>query len=327
MLTVSVASLTSLAIFIIVVYSSFRNGLFSTLVTLFVIVLSGMSATAFFVPLSRMLLFVGRGWYNQPLCFMVVFVLGLVVLQTMANYLLPPRVQLPKAVDLGGGAALGLVNGYFMTGFLMTAFCLFPGTGEPSDKVIFLNRRFGADVFFVKAMKCVNRHAGSVGFPADEFLDKARKEKYRDSVKQRSDLDIETENSECFIRLDRLGNVLEEFIQTTGNYPKKLDDLYEYLPKRRDPKQREEMLRCPVTGFRYVLFPVDDYQLVKGDQRYVLIYDAAPGKYGPEYGHLGKGEGKRATLFADGHVRWVSHGDLNALLQAQRNVLKQKQKD
>ena len=325
MLTLSVASLTSVAIFIIVVYSSFRNGLFSTLVTLWVIVLSGMGATAFFVPLSRTLMFVGMGWYNQPLCFMVLFVLGLVVLQTTANYLFPPRVELPKSVDLGGGAVLGLVNAYFMTGFLMTAFCLFPGAGQPPDKVIFLNRRLGAEVFFVNAMKCVSRHAGSVRFPADEFLDKARKEKYRDSVKQRTDIDIETENSECFIRLDRLGNVLEKFIEVTGNYPKKLQDLYEYLPMRRNPKLREEMLRCPVTGFRYILFPVDDYQLVKGDKRYVLIYGAAPGKYGPQYGHLSKGEGKRGTLFADGDVRWVSYGDLNALLQAQINVLKQKE--
>lgn len=325
MLTLSVASLTSLAIFIIVVYSSFRNGLFSTLVTLFIIVFSGMLAMAFFVPLSKALMIVGRSWYNQPLCFMVLFVLGLVVLQTAANYLFPPRLQLPKSVDTVGGAILGLVNGYFLTGFLMTAFCLFPGTGEPPDKVIFLNRRAGADVFFVSTMRLINRQAGSVRFPANDFLDKARKEKYRDSVKERSNMMIEMENSNCFSRLFRLGNVLDKYVGATGSYPKDLQELYDYLPMRKNPKLREEMLRCPVTGFRYILFPVDDYELVKGDNRYVLIYDAAPGKYGPDYGHLGKGEGKRPTLFADRRVKWVSYGDLNALIQAQRNVLKLKE--
>ena len=321
MLTLSVASLTSVAIFVVVVYSCWRMGLFSTLVMLFVIVMSAATATALLVPVSNLLTVAGMGWYTQPICFMSVFLLSMVILQTGSNYLFPPRLAMPKAMHRGGAAVLGLVNAYLLTGALMIGFCLFPGTGGPPDKVIFPSRVIGADVFFTDAMKWMSRQAGSVTFPADDFLDSARREKYRDSVKQRSDTDIEIENSECFINLHRLGSLIDKYVGANARYPRDLQDLFDYLPSRRTEKQREKMLRCPVTGFRYVLFPLDDYRLVKGDSRYVLIYDRVPGKYGPAFGHLKKGHGQRPALFADGRVRWVPTGELDALIQAQKNVL------
>ena len=321
MLTLSVASLTSVAVFVVVVYASYRMGLFSALVILFVIVLSASAAVTLLVPLSNVLKLAGMGWYTQPLCFMGTFLVSLVVLQTGASYLYPPRLEMPKAVHVGGGVVLGVVNAYLLTGVLMTGFMLFPGTGESPDKVVFPSRTIGADVVFVNAMQWMSRQTGSVTFPADDFLDKARREKYRDSVKERNDVDVETENSECFIRLHRLGSLLEKHVETNGRYPRDLQDFYDYLPPRRTEKQREEMLRCPVTGFRYVLFPVDDYRLVKGDSRYVLMYDASCGQYGPAFGHLGKGANQRPALFADGRVRWVPTGELDGLIQAQKNVL------
>jgi len=308
------ASITSVAIFLVVAYSSYRTGLFSTLATLFMIVLSATVATTLFVPLSRIPLLARMGWYTPPICLMGTFLICLVAMQTVANYLYPPRLEFPKGVHRAGGAVLGLLNAYFLTGFLMVCFALFPGSGGPEDKVVFLK----ADLFFAKSMGWISRRAGSVAFNAEEFLEKAKKEKWQYSVRQREYSQIEDENRECFVRLDRLGRFLREYVKDhDGRYPDALDDLADYLPPRWDKEKREKELKCPVTGYRYRLFPVRNYEVVKDDKEYVLIYDALGGPLG----HLGKGEGKRPVLFADGHVRWIKEEILKGLLAAQRKAM------
>jgi prepilin-type processing-associated H-X9-DG protein len=243
------------------------------------------------------------------------FLVSVVIMQTVANYLYPPRLALPRGLDAAGGAILGLVNACFLTGFLMVVLGLFPGTGGPDEKVVFLN----ADVFFARSMEWINCQAGSATFRADEFLKNVRKEKYEFTVHPRSDLEVRDENGECFMRLERLGRVLEEYVKkNNGRYPDTLDELKDYIPGRLSDEKREEMLRCPVTKFRYKLFRPRDYEAIKGDKLYVLLYDAVGG----ETGHLGNGLGKRPAFFADGHVRWVTEADLAVYLKAQQEALK-----
>jgi hypothetical protein len=325
--SLSVASIVSVVIFLIVAYSCHRNGLFSTLATLFIMVFSATAAVTLLVPLSRIPLLAQMGWYTQPICFMGTFLLSLVILQTLANYLYPPRLVLPRLVDVVGGSVLGLLNAYFLMGFLMVGFGLFPGTGEKEDKVVFLN----ADVFFAKSMALISRQTGSVALDADEFLRNIRKEKYDYRVREEKydplrrewrARDFADENGECFIRLQRLGTAIQDYAKANdGRYPQKLEDLVEYLPGQKTKEAIEKMLNCPVTDFPYRLFPVKSYREVEGDKNYVIMYDAVGG----EAGHLGKGLGKRPVLFADRHVDWVLEGDLKALLQAQKNVKKKEE--
>ena len=200
-MSLTVAGIVSVVIFCVIVYSSYRNGLYSTAVTLFVIALSGAAAFLCLGPVPRMMLFNRMGWYAPAVCFLGVFLLSLVVLQTLANYLLPPRVMLPKAVDDVGGAALGVVNACALTGVLMIGFGLIPGTGGPEDKTVFLY----SDVLVAKSMSWLSHGAGSTTLDADEFLRRVRKEKTFFRPKARPDDQVYDENYQCAQRLGWLG--------------------------------------------------------------------------------------------------------------------------
>jgi hypothetical protein len=316
-LDLSVASIFSVIIFIIVACSCLANGLFSTAVTFFVIVFSAMLAVAFFEPLCGFPMLSGMGWYAPPVCYMATFLLSASIMQTLTNYLYPPRLVMPKRVNLIGGGVLGLLNALFLTGFLMTGFALLPGTGGPEEKAVFLN----ADVFFARSMEWMSRQAGSVRFDAAQFLRDAKKEKQRYTVLPMGEPQMDRANGACFIALDALGKALKNYVQANhGAYPAKLDDLKDHLRGQESDEARERRLRCPLTGMRYRLFPVGDYASVEGDKDYVLIYDAVGG----EAGHLGYGKGKRPALCADGRVRWIAESDLKVLLEAQQAALETK---
>ncbi len=317
-MSLSIASIVSVVIFLVVAYSSWRNGLYSTIVTLFVIVLSASVAFLCLGPMPKMMGVSRLGWYAPPACLLGVFLLSLVVLQTLANYLYPPRVTLPKAADGIGGAAVGIVSALFLTGFLMIGFALLPGTGGAEDKVVF----FGADAFVARTMSWMSACAGSTRLDADEFLRRARKEKYAYFVRERDYSEIDRENLVCFGNLHRLGQALKAYTTAYGNaYPPKIEDLLDYFPGRGRTQWKEEqiqeMMNCPATKMPYRLFPVKDYNQVVGDRRYVLIYDAVGG----EAGHLGRGAGKRAAVFGDLKVDWILEPDFRALLKVQRETL------
>jgi len=323
----SVAGIVSVVIFLIVGFSCYRNGLFSTLVTLFIVVLSSAAAMLCLGPMPRMMFVSRLGWYAPPLCFFGVFLLGLVILQTIANYLFPPKLTLPKLVDVLGGSILGLVTALFTTGVLMVAFALFPGTGEPEDKVVFLK----ADAFFVRSMSWLSRWTGSTRLDDDEFLRRVRREKYDYHVRERTEIEIDQENQECFRRLNTLGVALKRYLtDMNGVYPESIDDLYKYVPGRTTDKLWAELTVCPATKMAYRLFPVRNFKAIDGDKNYVLIYDSVGGYLPPPHdadwvGHRGLGEGKRPALTADApafRVRWIPETDLRGLLDAQRAAQK-----
>ena len=316
-MSLSAAGIISVVIFFVVAYSCYRNGLYSTLVTLFTMVVSGTTATALMIPLAKIPLVAATGWYAPPLCFLGTFLLCLVILQTLANFLYPPRLTLPKTVDVVGGAVLGLLNAYFLTGVLMTGLGLFPGTGEEEDKVVFLR----ADAFFAHSMALVSEHMGSVPLNAEEFLHNVRKEKYDYRVSERTEMQIGLDNGDCAVRVLRIGRAIQKFVKANGGrYPESLDDLADYLDVQgpRTDKAIEEMLICPLTHFRYRLFPVRDYKEIEGDKDFVLVWDAVGG----EAGHLGNQTGRRPVFCADGSVRWLTEGDLRVLLDAQKSVMR-----
>jgi hypothetical protein len=183
-------------------------------------------------------------------------------------------------------------------------------------------------------MALISRHTGSVPLNADEFLHNVRKEKYDWQVmKERYDplrgewraRDFDDENRECATRIWRIGNALQKFLKASGGkYPETLRDLSDYL-EIQGPRTDEaiaESLICPVTHFRYNLFPVRNYKDVEGDANFVLLWDAVGG----EAGHLGRQEGHRPALFAANkegeNVRWPTEGELRALLAAQKNAMR-----
>jgi hypothetical protein len=306
----SIAGVVSVVIFIAVAYSCARNGLFSTLTMLFVLVLSGAAAMMCLGPLPRLMVIDRMGSFAPAVCFMVVFLVSLVVLQTLANYLLPPKVTLPKIADIGGGAALGLVAALFTTGALMTGYALFPGTGEAGDKVVI----FGADAFYVRSMSLMSGAVGSSKLDAADFLRRARQEKYVINVRERTSTDFEDENIECGRNLWQLGIALKAYTAATrDNYPASLSELAEYVPGHLTDAQRQAFLVCPLTKRPYTLFPVKNWAEVKDDPRYVVIFDTVGGPAG----HRGIGDGKRMVLYANGKNAWVSDNLLSKILADQ----------
>ncbi|HUV38429.1 MAG TPA: CvpA family protein [Planctomycetota bacterium] len=324
-MSLSVASLVSVVIFVIIAYSSYRNGLYSTLVMLFVIVLGSMIAVSVLVPLWNTALLGRMGWNAPPVIFLSVFLISVGVLQTVANYLYPPRLVLPKAVDVGGGTVLGLVNAYFLTGVLMTGFSMFPGTGERHNKVVFL----GADVFFARTIAWVSRHAGSAPFDADTFLAETKKEKYQYSLNPKiKEREQERLEGECGIRLHKLNQLLREYVDQTGQYPRVVEDLLTVATGKMTPKRAREMITCPATDWRYRIFPgaaspytftVADFKAIDGRSEFILIYDAIGG----EAGHQGNNKGRRAVLRANGRTDWPSEEEFLEQLQAQYNRLQE----
>jgi hypothetical protein len=294
---------------------------------LFITVLSAALSIACLGPLTKIELVSQLDWYAPPVCCMGVFVLGLVIMQTLANYLFPPRLNLPKRVDKVAGSLLGVVNAYFLTGFLMAGFALFPGTGDPADKVIFL----GADAFFAKSMEWMSARAGSGEFSADEFLRETREEKIRNSVRERKEDDVLQEYSECAIRLDLLGKSLKACLEANGNrYPEKIEDLFDYHVRRKTSKSPEPLMTCPATGLYYQLFQVEDFGEIErlpteDREKYILIYERGmAGQDALRYGHLGFRAKQRPALCADFKVHWFGDTDMRGLLRGQRAAMESK---
>jgi len=307
----STAGILSVAVFILVGYACVRNGFFSAVVMLFVTVLSAMTAMALLVPLWHIPLFGHMGWYAPPILFTATFLVSVGIMQTVANYLLPPRLVLPKSVDVGGGAVLGLLMAYFMTGVLTTAFAMFPGTGAEHDKVVFLN----ADGFFAHTMAWASRRSGAVALDAERFLAGIRKEKYQYSLKEMKDDDVRNEWDTCMRRLGQLSRLLREYMAEKGAYPQKLEDVLQYAPRKMTPEREWEMTTCPATHWRYRLFPVEDFSEHDGDRDFILIYDAIGG----DAGHGGRQAGKRVVVTANekNDVVWIKEETFRVQIQRQ----------
>ncbi len=311
----SASSIISLVAFLIVAFSCYRNGLFSSVVMLFVVLLSAASALMCIGPMPRMMGVDQLDWYAPPIVFLGIFILSFVILQTLANFLLPPKMNLSKSVDKLGGAAVGLVVAFFFTGVLMTGYDLFPGTGKAEDKVCFLN----ADECLVRTMAWMSARSGSVSLDADKFLRMAKQKKETWRLKERKDTDFDTENNTCYNVLRQLGQTLRRYTEANGgSWPTSLDNITAYLPSHTTAAEVEAMTECPLTKMRYVLFPVKNFKDIENDPLYVLAYDCVSG----DAGHLGSDQGKRSVLFADWHAEWVDESKFQGLLKAQRESQK-----
>jgi hypothetical protein len=271
------------------------------------------------------------GWYAPPICYLGIFLLSFVILQTLANFLYPPRVTFPKTVDSAGGAAVGVVNALFVTGALMVGLALFPGAGEADEKVAFL----GADEFFVRSMAWMSARTGSVPLDADAFLARAKREKYDYRPKERTDEEVYDENYKCAQRLTLLGQALQSYVGNNGKYPDNVDQLVpkdeptRYLPRLPATVKPEDVKVCPATRRPYRVFPVPDpsiFEKLSETDRFILLFDAISGPYG----HLKERSesvdnrymDKRPVCMKNGRVEWITEEKFRGLYQGQLEAAK-----
>ena len=315
----TVAGIASVIIFLVVAVSCCRNGLYSTIVMTFIGLLSAFLAVSLFVPMARVPLFEKvLSWYAPGICCLGTFVLALVIMQTVANYLLPPRIELPKWLDRIGGTALGLVLALFLTGFLTSGLMMLPGTGGPGDKVVFLE----ADRFFARSMAWLSGWAGSKPLDAREFLAKLKAERVMFIPRDRGDIESRNENADATRRLSGLWTAIRRYAADNGGaFPQKIEDLTDYLPRSLQKTSRgvAKGLIDPVTGLTYRVFPfktLDDARTGAGDTIVAWTRGVA-GKDRDRFMYLGNNVGKRPVLYATGEVSWETHESVREVLRAQ----------
>ncbi|MBM4067395.1 MAG: CvpA family protein [Planctomycetes bacterium] len=124
--------LTALTILImlIVAYSAFREGIFTSLTILVNILLAGVVTFNFWEPLCGLAEpMIGGGFLDDYLDFIfmiALFCITLALLRMATNNLANYQIQFAARLNQIGGAAVGLLNGYLVAGFLICALQTLP---------------------------------------------------------------------------------------------------------------------------------------------------------------------------------------------------------
>jgi hypothetical protein len=125
----SVALVTSVIIFLGIVYSGYLNGFMSSATTLLMLTVCMAVSVSYYGPLSSVPLWREMGGYAQPLAFIAVFLVSYFGLQLLVSVVAPSEPQISRAVDKMGGLAVSMVNGVLFTGFIGMFFYMLPWTG------------------------------------------------------------------------------------------------------------------------------------------------------------------------------------------------------
>ncbi|HEV3257573.1 MAG TPA: CvpA family protein [Gemmataceae bacterium] len=108
-------------------YVYLTEGLFTASVMCCNVLAAGLVAFNFFEPISGWIEGQSTGFeYADALCLIVLFWLTLGLLRLATNSLAPLQIEFPPALQSVGGAALGLVLGYLVSGFLVCFFQTLP---------------------------------------------------------------------------------------------------------------------------------------------------------------------------------------------------------
>lgn len=110
-------------------YAHLRDGLFTALCNLVNALIAGVIAFGFFEPIADWLEGSLQGGaaagYEDFSALIVLFVFSVIVLRAITNRLAPDMLDFPANAQYGG-AVLGLITGYFVTGFLLCAMQTLP---------------------------------------------------------------------------------------------------------------------------------------------------------------------------------------------------------
>jgi uncharacterized membrane protein required for colicin V production len=111
-------------------YAQYRNGLFTSVAMLIMVFISGLVAFGFWEPIAD---FLDRVFQNNALAgcedmiaLTLLFSVTLFALRMATNYIAPDLIDEHGALQHLGGAAVGLVTGYFVAGFLICAMQTLP---------------------------------------------------------------------------------------------------------------------------------------------------------------------------------------------------------
>lgn len=252
-----IPTLVSVVIFLVLLYSGYLNGLFSSVATLFMLLICISIAMGFYVPLSSPDLMQNMGPYAAPICLLGLFLVSFFLLQAIVNVVTPPDVKLGKWVNKLGGLGVAALNAYLATGFIMTAFFLFPWTGVSADRYPVMLRADRAFVqMFGRLNYTMNYMTGGSLFPANTFWE---------------DLATREADRLCYSNLESFIDPLSAYYDNLGSSRATEKDIHDLLVK----KVGEDSLKCPANGEPYVILALRTIPYDLKD-RAVEVYDARP---------------------------------------------------
>jgi uncharacterized membrane protein required for colicin V production len=120
----------TILIMLICAYSQYRNGLFTSFAMLIMVFISGLIAFGFWEPIAD---FLDPVFQNNALSgcedmitLTLLFSVSLFGLRLATNYINPDLIEEHGTLQHFGGAAVGLLTGYFVAGFLICALQTLP---------------------------------------------------------------------------------------------------------------------------------------------------------------------------------------------------------
>ncbi len=111
----------TLLIMVIVAYIHAREGVFTAVTMLVNVLVAGLIAFNFWEPFANVF---GSGFlkpYADILCLVLLFCVSVVALRTITNNLNDEQIDFPPIPQAIGGAVVGLLTGYLLSGFLICA--------------------------------------------------------------------------------------------------------------------------------------------------------------------------------------------------------------
>jgi uncharacterized membrane protein required for colicin V production len=166
-------------IMLVVAYAHFREGVFNAATMLINVILAGVVAFNFYEPLTDLLDPAVHGTllegYEDFFFLLLLFAVALGFFRWAINSLSPRQLEYPAALQQFGGAAVGLITGYLVAGFLVCVLQTLPWQESflefqprsPGENPV--RRLLPPDRVWLALM----RHAGAYAFARGEDNDDA----------------------------------------------------------------------------------------------------------------------------------------------------------
>jgi hypothetical protein len=167
-------SVATIVVMLVVAYAYAREGLFTAALMVVNVLAAGLICYNFWEPVAGMLDSMVEGGaldgFQDFLSIVVIFGVTLLLLKLATNYVVDTQLEFHPMLHQFGGAAVGLLVGYLVSGFLISAMETLPwhrnftgfvvrATGEPPMRSVFPPDRVWLGLM---------RHAGAFGFARDD---------------------------------------------------------------------------------------------------------------------------------------------------------------
>jgi uncharacterized membrane protein required for colicin V production len=152
---------------LVVAYAHFQEGMFNAAAWCFGTLLAGVVAFNFYEPVADAvgdsLRGTGLDDCEDAIALTILFALVFGALKAAVNAIAPREIALPGMAGQAGGAAVGLLTGYLLSGFLICVAQTLPvhenflGMQPRTDPNKWTRRMFPPDEFWMRAMTHFNR--------------------------------------------------------------------------------------------------------------------------------------------------------------------------